>query len=79
MKKLVLAILILAVVSGGAAADDEQGPDPLEILKKADAAIKDIDAVAYTARSTPTGTTRSGPPCTRSASWPSATTWRSSA
>ena len=55
MKKLILAILILAVVSGGAAAQDEQGPDPIEILKKADAAIKEVDAVAYTARSTPTG------------------------
>jgi outer membrane lipoprotein-sorting protein len=55
MKRLVIAIVMLILVFGGTAAHDEQDPDPVEILKKADAAIKEVSGVAYTAKSTPTG------------------------
>ena len=55
MKRLVIATVMVILVSGGAAAEGENTPDPVEILKKADAAVKEVDAIAYTARSTPTG------------------------
>jgi len=58
MKKLIVPIALLLVASASLAGDEaatEESPDPIEILKKADAAIKAVEAVSYSARSTPSG------------------------
>ena len=57
MKKLILPIVLLLVASGSLAGDEASGesPDPVELLKKVDAAIKAVGAVSYSAKSTPTG------------------------
>jgi outer membrane lipoprotein-sorting protein len=58
MKKLIVPIVLLLAASASLAGDEaaaEESPDPIEILKKVDAAIKAVEAVSYSAKSTPTG------------------------
>jgi hypothetical protein len=53
-----MAIVILILTAGAwisAGAAGEVPPDPVEILREAAAAAKDVHSVRYTARSTPTG------------------------
>jgi outer membrane lipoprotein-sorting protein len=58
MKRLIVPLVLLLVASASLAGDEaaaEDSPDPIEILKKVDAAIKAVSAVSYTAKSTPSG------------------------
>jgi hypothetical protein len=58
MRKLIVAIALLVVASASLAGEEaatEESPDPVEILKKVDAAIKAVGSVAYSAKSTPSG------------------------
>ena len=58
MKRLIVPFVLLLVASASLAGDEaaaEDSPDPIEILKKVDAAIKTVNAVSYSAKSTPSG------------------------
>lgn len=60
MKPLLFPLLLLALLAPAALAEKTEtaevaAPDPIEILKQADAAAKKVEAVRYRAASTPTG------------------------
>ena len=57
MKKKILVCLALTLAIGALAyaGEGESDADPLEILKKVDAAVKDVTVVRYNAKSTPGG------------------------
>lgn len=58
MKKRIVPFVLLILASASLAGQEAEvgdSPDPIEILKKVDAAIKAVNAVSYTAESMPTG------------------------
>jgi len=58
MKKLIVPFVLVLVASASLAGDEapaEDTSDPIEILKKVDAAVKDVKSVSYSAKSTPSG------------------------
>lgn len=58
MKKLIVPFVLLLLAPASFAGEEAtagDSPDPVEILKKVDEAIKAVKAVSYSAKSTPTG------------------------